>query len=211
MVLRYTLSASLLLLLASSGGLACSSETDDAAGDGDGDGGYFYCEPVDTCPPSVTGVDLTTPVSFRDDIYEPFLKEACSGATGCHGDGSTSAAKLDFGNPEEPLDSDAISLLITQLKMKPTEMAPTEVNVVEGNWVSSFLMAKLDGCQNDYGLVCDEESEFQKLVTCDNSPCGDGMPASEGDITPVPFARTEAERVKVHKVRAWIAQGAPDN
>lgn len=197
--------------VALSGGLACSSTPADSAGDGDGDAGsFFYCEPADTCPPSVEGVDLTTPVLFRTDIYEPFLKGACSGTSGCHGDGSTSAANLDFGSDEEPLTDDQITALILQLKGAQAKMAPTEFNVVEGNWQASFLMTKLDGCQNDYGLDCDEESEFQKLATCDGS-CGDGMPASEGDITPVPFARTEAERAQVHKVRAWIAQGAHNN
>lgn len=188
------------------------SETGDGDGDtGDGDGPYRYCSPADTCPPSIEGVDLTTPVSFRNDIYTPYLLGGCGEAAGCHGP-PAGVANLVFGKSNmPPLDDAGITALIDQLKNDEPEIAPTERNVVPGDWQSSFLMAKLDGCQNDYGLTCNTSSGHLLLSVC-SEPCGDGMPASEGTATnPTPFATTAEQRVMIHKIRAWIAQGALDN
>lgn len=191
---------------------ACSESSEEPGGDGDSDvdyGPYRYCAPADTCPPNVEGVDLTTPVSFRNDIYLPYLQGGCGELAGCHGT-PPGAANLAFGTSTTSLDDAAISALINQLKLANSEIAPPMKNVVPGDWQNSFLMTKLDGCQNDYGLTCSNSSHLG-LSLC-GEPCGDGMPASEGTMTnPTGFATTAEERAIIHKIRAWIVQGAPDN
>jgi hypothetical protein len=200
---------------------ACSESADGGDGDGDGDGDagdgdggdgdgpYRYCSPAETCPPSVEGVDLTTPVSFRNDLYGPYLQGGCGETAGCHGY-PAGAAGIIFGTAAMPLDDAGIAALINQLKTDESEIAPPMKNVVPGDWQNSFLMTKLDGCQNDYGITCSNSSHLV-LALC-GEPCGDGMPASEGtSASPTPFATTPAERAVIHKIRAWIAQGAPDN
>jgi|GEM_PF-1116446 len=200
----------------SSGG---SGNTDGAGGDTTGSGGelaYTFCGPVDTCPPNIDAVDMTTPVSFRNDIYTPFFFPGCIGA-GCHGNVDSSSADLYFGTPGTsstdpiPLTDAEITALIAQLK-GPAVVAPSAMNVVAGNWEDSFLMMKLDGCQSQHGVACDQDNTWFETYNLCEQTCGDGMPLSEGDaINPIPFATTPDQQVAVHKVRAWIAQGALDN
>ena len=226
----------LLALLPLSAGLgACSEAADGDGGDGDGDGNspsggntgdgdgasggntgdgdgpYRFCSPADTCPPSIEGVDMTTPVSFRNDIYLPYLQGGCGEAAGCHGS-APGAVNLYFGASDvPPLDDAAISALIAQLTTEQAEIAPTQRNVVPGDWRNSFLMAKLDGCQSSYALTCDASNQYLLFSQCEDA-CGDGMPASEGtSSSPTPFATTAEQRVVIHKIRAWIEQGALDN
>lgn len=199
------------ILLGSSLFAACSSSGDGGDGDGDGDETSFtFCEPADTCPPSLEGVDMTTPVSFSTDIYEGYFRDSCGGGSGCHGRMSNAASGIYMGNATTPLDAAGVSTLIAQLKQTMSEVAPAETLVVPSDWQNSWLMTKLDGCQDASGATCTGEGDLN-LSVC-GSPCGDGMPASEGDSSnPNPFPTTAEERVKVHKVRAWIAQGALDN
>lgn len=194
---------------------ACSEPSDGGDGDsgdgdsGDGDGPYRYCSPAETCPPSVEGVDLTTPVSFRNDLYASYLQVSCGELAGCHGY-PAGAANIIFGTAARPLDDAGITALISQLKTEESEIAPPLKNVAPGDWQSSFLMTKMDGCQNDYGLTCSGSSHL--VLSLCGEPCGDGMPASEGtDQNPTPFATTAEQRAVIHKIRAWIAQGAQDN
>ncbi len=198
-----------LLPLAATAGACSSSEDGDGGGDttGDGDGGdgdLSFCSPADTCPPDVTGVDLTTPVSFRTDVYEPFLRQSCGELAGCHGATNGSAANLYLGKAAVGLTDAEITALVAQLTTAPSEIAPTARNVVPGNWQESFMMAKLDGCQNDAGFTCNAESSHLVISFCKEA-CGDGMPASEASFA------TGSSRPMVDKVRAWIAQGAQDN
>jgi hypothetical protein len=159
---------------------------------------------------------MTTAVSFRTDIYTPFFFAGCVGA-GCHGSPTASSANLYLGTPGTssteplPLDDAQITALITQLK-GPANIAPTATNVIAGDWENSFLMMKLDGCQSQHGMACDQENESLATNNLCEQVCGDGMPLSEGDfINPIPFATNREEQVHLNKVRAWIAQGAPDN
>lgn len=205
------------------GGSTASGGADSASGGADvsGSGGsaeleYIFCGPVDTCPPSTDGMDLTTPVSFRNDIYTPFFFPGCVGA-GCHGHPTMSAADLYFGSAGTaaadplPLTDAEITALITQLK-GPAVIGTSAMNVVPSNWQESFLMMKLDGCQSQHGVTCDQENESLVGNNLCEQTCGDGMPLSEGDaVNPFPFATTPQELVAVNKVRAWIAQGALDN
>lgn len=192
---------------------ACSGTGtgDGDAGDGDSDPAFLFCAPADTCPPNLDEVDMTTTVSFSTDIYEGYFRDSCGGGSGCHGRQSNAAAGIYMGTTESPLDADGISSLVAQLTQTMSKIAPAEQLVVPGQWQESWLMTKLDGCQDAYDVECDGDADELMLSVC-GSDCGDGMPASEGDSSnPNPFPTTDEERLKVHKVRAWIAQGATDN
>lgn len=207
MMLSRTLLRSLPLLslipLAAAAG-ACSSEDDAEEPTGDGDGDLSFCSPADTCPPDVTNVDLTTPVMFRTDVYEPFLRTSCGELPGCHGAPTASAANLYLGKQAVGLTDAEITALVAQLTTANSEIAPAEKNVVPGNWQDSFLMAKLDGCQSSYDFACNPENPHLTISFCGEA-CGDGMPANEELFV------TGSDRQMVNKVRAWIAQGALDN
>lgn len=192
-------------------GAGCSSDDSKDNGNGDGDGdddldyAYTFCGPADTCPPSTEGVDFDTPVSFTDDIYNAFLVSSCGGGSGCHD--TATFTGIAFGDEENPLDAEGISALITQLTTQKSPISDT-LNVVPGDWTTSFMMQKLDGCQNKSGLSCDQSAESLALSVCDTA-CGDGMPASEGDTAnPEAYPLSKAQR---DLVRVWIQQGAKDN
>jgi hypothetical protein len=154
---------------------------------------------------------MDTAVSFYTDIYQGYFRDSCGGGSGCHGRMGNAAAGIYLGNSDSPLDEAAVNTLVAQLTQTMSAVAPTERLVIPENWQSSWLMTKLDGCQDAYEVECDGEADELMLSVC-GSDCGDGMPASEGDNSnPNPFPISEEERVKVHRVRAWIAQGATAN
>lgn len=200
-----------LLTLGLAVGTGCSSDdpedSDEVSDDGgwEGDYPYTFCGPAGTCPPSTDDVDFDTPVSFTDDIYNAFIVSSCNGGSGCHDTATFSG--VAFTNGDTPFDADGISALITQLTTEKSQISDT-LNVVPGDWTTSFMMQKLDGCQNHSGLSCDPDAESLALSVCD-SACGDGMPASEGDTAnPNAYPLTKEQR---DTVRVWIQQGAKDN
>lgn len=192
---------------------ACSPKPEPEPGPGDEvvcesrDGFKFgFCGKACTCPPDVSNVDLVTPVSFKSEVY-PILTSSCSGGSACH---STAAITgLSFGTATTPLDDAGQQALIEQLKMK-SNLANIP-NVVPQNWQGSFMMMKLDGCQNDMGAVCSVPASISAYIVCADSDanpnnCGDGMPQSEGTANnPTPFPIADVNR---DKIRAWIQQGA---
>jgi len=228
MILRrsLTLTTTILGLLTSlslmAGGCSPSTGGDGDAGSGGGDGsgsggtanpaGYSFCVPASACPPDVSGVDLATAVSFKNDI-NPILFEACSGGTGCHQTATTTGLAFSMGAPKMALDDAAQQALVTYMTTSMSRVSPSTPLVSPSNWQNSFLMMKLDGCQNQMGLTCTPEAVDSSMV-CEVSedvlaPCGDGMPQSETTPTsPVPFPLS-AERLT--KFRAWIQQGATLN
>ena len=223
-LLALTLPGLLLGLSAMAGG--CSP--DSGNGDGDttdttaGSGGsmadlkYTFCgQAAATCPPDVSGVDLTTPVSFSADVY-PILTSSCSGGSGCHA--TDSVTGLGFGTVAMPLDAAGMQALVTKLT-ESSSIAPGTKNVEPGNWQNSLMMMKLDGCQNQMGLSCTVPSTLTSYVLCEDSDtnpnnCGDGMPQvtnKNGMGTannPFPFPLADDKR---NTIRAWIAQGAMNN
>ncbi len=183
---------------------ACSTESieDDSTGTGGSSAGAPYCQPADTCPVNVTGVDLVTPVSFATDVL-PIFQATCASIV-CHGVKGASSADLWLGPPVGGTVTPAdVTMIIDTLKL-PSKTAPAMTNVTPGDWQNSFTMLKLDGCQNTVGLQC----EPQDARDCLDNPCGAAMPQlddpDEGDMYPL----TVDER---NKVRAWIAQGAQNN
>jgi hypothetical protein len=112
-----------------------------------------------------------------------------------------------------PLDDAAQQALVTYLTTSMSKVSPSTPLVSPGNWQNSFMMMKLDGCQNQMGLDCTPEAVDSSMV-CEASegvyaPCGDGMPQSEGTATsPTPYP---LESAALTKFRAWIQQGATFN
>jgi hypothetical protein len=228
MILRrsLTLTSTLLGLLTSLALITAGCSPSDP-GDGDGGSGggnasgtggaanpagYSFCVPATTCPPDVSGVDLNAAVSFKNDI-NPILFEACSGGSGCHQTATTTGLAFSMGSPKVALDDAAQQALVTYLTTSMSKVSPSTPLVSPANWQNSFLMMKLDGCQNQMGLTCTPEAVNSSMV-CEASedvllPCGDGMPQSESTpSSPVPFPLS-TERLT--KFRAWIQQGATFN
>jgi len=220
---RLTLTTSFLGLLTSLSLVAGGCSPSNSSGDGDvGSGGggnpagaggnpsgYSFCEPTSTCPPDVTGADLTTAVSFKTDI-NPILFEACSGGSGCHQTPDTTGLAFSMGSPKMALDDASQQALVQYLTSSNSKIAPSTPLVTGGNWQNSFLMMKIDGCQNHMGLSCAPAPLVTSIACVDVDenpyPCGDGMPQSEGTTTsPVPYPLAPD---KVTKIRAWIQQGA---
>lgn len=183
--------------------VACSSEDPGSGGNKPSNGNepaLSFCGPADTCPPDTTGVDLTTPVSFRDDIYGPIFQQGCNSIT-CHSSQGTPRGGVWLGQltgePSEAMLESIIAGLV-----QPSATAPEMKNVEPGKPEESFLMLKIDGCQDHAGLSC----TVQEGALCD-TPCGDGMPQFDNPPDEI-YPLTVEER---HTIRAWIAQGAQNN
>lgn len=178
---------------------ACSSDSEDK--DKEPEPGISFCGTADTCPPDTSGVDLTTPVSFRKDVFESIFQKSCN-STVCHGHQTLSRGGLWLG-PEQGEQPDALLEAVIAGMLEPSSTAPSMKNVEPGDPTRSFLMLKVDGCQNRANLEC----EPQEGALCDTD-CGDGMPQLDSPETNEVFPLTDEER---HRIRAWIAQGAQNN
>ncbi len=189
--------------------VACSSDGggDDGGGSGGGSGGgtagpFAYCGPADsgaTCPVTVDASALPADVQFRRDVL-PIFERNCNSSI-CHG--ATMAADLYLGlaASEGPTPDDVATTVVTSLKA-PSQTAAAVNNVEPGNPENSFLMLKVDGCQNSVGLSCVDVAD--KYNFCSDNACGDSMPlVGEPD-----FPLSADDR---NTIRAWIAQGALDN
>lgn len=179
-------------------------------GEGGGSGGTgsgangsaeTFCNPAATCPHDASGEDLTTPVSFRADVF-PIFQTTCNDS-GCHGKETGTFGNLYLG-PETGTPTEAeYTQIVTMLTGKTPEITSDVSLVAAGNWQQSLMMLKVDGCQNDAGLSCGEPP----LGSLCDEACGDAMPPLAPDeATPFPIS---ADQRRV--LRAWIAQGALDN
>lgn len=190
--------------------VACGESTDSDGGTGGGsadDGGsaIAYCNPAATCPVDDSALDLTVAVSFQADVL-PIFQTRCSDSL-CHGEQGKSAASLYLGpEPGGPaLTTEETASIISYLTSAGSELAPDSQLVVPGDWKTSFLMAKVDGCQNSGDFVCPEPQ--QQLTVCTEDPCGDGMPQMDKDES-MPFPLSADENLTI---RRWIQQGAANN
>lgn len=178
---------------------ACSSE-DSGSSESSNNSGVPFCGAADTCPPDTSGVDLTTPVSFRNDIYQPIFQRTCNAIT-CHGAENTPAGGLWLGQRTGEPSEELLESIVSHL-LEPSATAPAMKNVEPGKPEESFLMLKVDGCQDRAGLSC----TVQERALC-NTPCGDAMPQlvePPDEAFPLPIEQR-------HAIRAWIAQGAQNN
>jgi hypothetical protein len=191
--------------------VGCSSSGGDASNSDGGSGAELYCAPVDTCPPDVSGVDLTTPVvSFQ---------KRCSDTYTCHGSPPASGkfvAGLDLGPHEGTPSDDDVANIVADLINKPPTIGPADGhNVVPGDWTKSFLMTKVDGCQNDDKLDCPgtaaelDDLDATECTDFATMKCGRGMPNYGSDAdSKLQYPLGADDRTTI---RRWIQQGAKAN
>lgn len=187
--IRFRLSYIWLACLGALPFIACGS--DDSSGD---DGGSSSC-PSQDCPFDYSTVDLSSPaVSFQGEVM-PIFQRACNFSS-CHGKEVGSKAELYLGPNTSGGDPDAATrtAIIQGIVGQPSLTASSMNLVTASDPANSFLMVKMDGCQNARGLTCDPQAT-------DTEPCGDSMPQRADLLCP-------DER---DTVRRWIAQGAADN
>jgi hypothetical protein len=143
------------------------------------DGGAACPAPEDTSGPTV---------SFENDLM-PFFSVTCAFG-GCH-DGLTRKNGLYLG----PNFNDGAADATTRGEVLQSLLAPATTTadlprVTPGDPSRSFLMLKVQGCQNRLGLACNS--------ALPDEPCGAQMPALSPPLT--------AEKRSL--LARWIAQGA---
>ncbi len=156
---------------------ACGSRDPDPLRD---DAGGISC-PIqeDTAGPSV---------SFELELV-PFFSVTCA-FLGCH-DGSTRQAGLFLGPNfnDGPADAATRAEILASLLAGATT-TPDLPRITPFEPERSFLLLKVQGCQNDLGLTCNRAIAGE--------PCGARMPYLSPELAPEQRAM----------IARWIAQGA---
>jgi hypothetical protein len=145
--------------------------------------------------PACPGMDPTgegSAASFRQDVL-PTIQRNCTDFL-CHGNEIAAAAGLYLGRPP-PAVVDA-SVLVASLVGMRSRTAPALDLVTAGSPSTSFLLLKVEGCQNALGLSCKPQ-----LGSHSGEPCGDVMPQGARPIC------TNERRL----MSSWIAAGAHDD
>lgn len=140
-----------------------------------------------SCP--LTEETSGPPVSFELELV-PFFSVTCA-FLGCH-DGSTRQAGLFLGPNFNDGPADAatrVEILASLLAGATTTPDLPRITPFEPE--RSFLLLKVQGCQNDLGLSCDR--------AVPGEPCGARMPYLSPELAPEQRAM----------IARWIAQGAP--
>jgi hypothetical protein len=173
-------------LLAAPAFAACTSDESGHRPDGGAgvvlDGGAGFGT---TCP--LVEAPYDREVSFAGDLV-PFFAVTCA-FYGCHNEKSRLAGLflgLNFNDgTQDPAMQREIwdSLLATATTTDMPRVTPFEPS-------RSFLMLKVQGCQNAVGLTCHDTTE--------GAPCGMRMPAASD---PLPAGRRSM-------LARWIAEGA---
>lgn len=132
-------------------------------------------------------------ITFSVDVM-PLLQRHCNDAI-CHGGlPSEAKAKLWLGTPEGELATAEVrQLVLSQLVSIRSLTEPNVGLVIPRKPAESFLMLKLDGCQNDPSFQCTPQP-----TPISNEPCGDRMPQGADAL-----GETELDMF-----RSWIALGA---
>ena len=170
---------------------ACASDGSSRLPDGgagavpDGNAGVVFDSSV-TCPLVEPPYDRE--VSFADDLV-PFFAVTCA-FYGCHNEKSRLAGLflgLNFmdGTPDAAMQREIWDSLLA-----PATTTTDMPRVTPFEPGQSFLMLKIQGCQNAVGLTCHDKTE--------GSPCGMRMPAASD---PLPAGRRSM-------LARWIADGA---
>jgi hypothetical protein len=169
---------------------ACS--TDDPGPPSDSENTARLC--TASCP-GTSGLDLTTPaVSFARDVF-PIFAANCN-QVACHGSTDGPKAALYHGPPADATPAD-ITAVFDGLE-RASVAVNTMMLIAAGDPAGSFLMRKVEGCQNSLGLSC-----TQILPNECELPCGEPMPPLPRDVYP------GLGQDDVNTIRRWIAQGAP--
>lgn len=140
-------------------------------------------------PMAMAGVN----VSFKNDLV-PALQRNCNDAP-CHGSPRGSGADLYLSEPA-PAVVDPGAML-ARLVGVPSKTAPALHLVEPGDPARSFLVAKVEGCQENFGFSCTRQAR----ASAGSGPCGDTMPQGQR-----PLCNRERELL-----RLWILAGAKDN
>ena len=145
----------------------------------------------DDCPHDYEGFDAASPpVSFDRDVM-PIVQTFCANQF-CHDNEMESPGDLYLGIHITEGEADAaLRAQVRTNLLTPSTIALDLPRVAPGDPRASFLMLKLDGCQNAAGLRCNEQL---------TSACGERMP----------FAATKLGAAERDIFRRWIAQGAGD-
>jgi hypothetical protein len=156
--------------------------------------------------PSPSGCDMTTPVSFSNDVI-PIFKTTCALTSVCHGQmNNVGEESLYLGENSMSMATTDPSALHSMLVGVPSKEDPSMNLVTAGDTATSYLWHKIDGDQNTATIA-----SGCAMATCSNCmasmPCGLPMPdtaAALGD--PV-----LGEPVSFCKISSWISQGALNN
>ena len=164
-----------------------------ACGSDSGDSGNST--PADTCPHDYSKFNGQTPaVSFQADVL-PVMRRGCGLSSVCHGAASGSAADLYLGpklSDPEP-DATARQQIVSAMVGVASKTAPSMSLVASGDPAQSFMMLKMDGCQDSAGLTCTAQPG-----ATGTSAGGDSMPQAS------PILSADERNL----FRRWIAQGA---
>ncbi len=165
-------------------GVACSS--DDPADPGAGG----ECK-LGTCPTDYSAFTPSGNVSFKGDIV-PILQRSCNFSS-CHNEKGMKA-DLYLGPKNDAFTDQQVADVIAGMVGAASKTSPSNTLVTAGDPSKSFLMHKIDGCQNSLGLSdCDAQASGTE------GECGDNMPE-------VPLCENERDLF-----RNWIAAGAKAN
>jgi hypothetical protein len=180
-----SLAASLTMLT------SCASTPLDTSGGGGSSVSSDQCR-LEGCPVVDDAGAGGPQVSFRQDLM-PAIQRNCSDAP-CHGKEVDGAAELFLG-PPLPAAVD-VSSVIRRIVGVSSRTAPELRLIAPGDPENSFLLLKVEGCQNTGGLTC------QALLGArSGQPCGDTMPQA---------ARPLCNKERAN-LRSWIRQGAQDD
>lgn len=146
-----------------------------------------------TCPVAAPIVTAGVSVSFKNDLV-PALQRNCNDAP-CHGSVSGSGADLYLSEPAPAVvDSGA---MLARLVGIPSKTDPSLHLVEPGDPARSFLVAKVEGCQEKLGFSCTRQAR----ASAGSGPCGDTMPQGQR-----PLCNRDRELLQF-----WILAGAKDN
>ena len=166
---------------------ACSSSDDDGGDDNSKCAG---------CPFDYTGFDPNAggTVSLQNDVM-PILARACNLSTSCHKGLAGGRGSLSMG-PNRSALAQGVSapdlMTIHGAILAASVTAPSVARVAPGDPANSFLMMKMDGCQ-DQVAPC-----MVQTGAMSNGVCGDLMPQGSSLL--------DCDERDV--IRRWIAQGA---
>ncbi|MEL6182310.1 MAG: hypothetical protein AAFS10_25360, partial [Myxococcota bacterium] len=138
--------------------------------------------------PEALDVEPGPPVSFRRDLL-PTLQRNCADNP-CHG-----RAAEPFLGPSLPTTPDA-SEILAHIVGIPSETVPSMLLVEPGAPAESFLIVKVEGCQDALELECTPQPG-----STTSSACGGVMPLASRPIC-------DLDR---ELLRRWVLQGALDN
>lgn len=132
-------------------------------------------------------------ITFSVDVM-PLLQRHCNDAS-CHGGlPSQAKARLWLGpSAGELATAQARQLVLSQVVGVRSLTEPTVGLVIPRKPGESFLMLKIDGCQNDPSFDCAPQPS-----PIGNQPCGDRMPQMADELN----------ETELDMFRSWIALGA---